>query len=214
MTNLSLVLGFALTALLIIVVPGPSVLFVVSRAVSYGRRTALLTVLGNSVGVYLVVIAVALGLGVVIQTSDTVFTVVKLVGAGYLVFLGIRAILDRKSLGDAAARPVTEVRRSDRRAFRAGIWVGFSNPKTFVLFGAILPQFVEPAVGHVWLQMMVLGMIAALIGMAADTAWALAAGAARTWLSRSSNRLPLLGGAGGVVMIGLGVELAITGRRA
>ncbi|GAA1690865.1 LysE family translocator [Fodinicola feengrottensis] len=212
MTSLSLVLGFAATAFLIIVVPGPSVLFVVSRAVSYGRRTALVTVLGNAVGVYVVVGAVALGLGALIQASDLVFTAVKLVGAGYLVFLGIRAIRDRRALANAAAMPAEQVRRTDRQAFRAGVWVGFSNPKTFILFGAILPQFVDRTAGQAWLQMLVLGLIAAIIGLAADSAWALAAGAARTWLSGSPKRLTMLGGAGGVTMIGLGVSLAITGR--
>lgn len=212
MTNLSLVLGFAATAFLIIVVPGPSVLFVVSRAVSYGRRTALVTVLGNAAGVYLVVGAVALGLGALIQTSDVVFTAVKLAGAGYLVLLGVRAFLHRRALAEAAAQPPELLRRTDRQAFGAGLWVGFSNPKTYILFGAILPQFVDRSAGQVPVQMLILGLIAAVIGLAADSAWALAAGAARTWLSGSPRRLSILGGAGGVTMIGLGVSLALTGR--
>ena len=204
--------AFALASLVLISIPGPSVLFVISRGVVLGRRAALATVIGNCAGVYVQVAAVALGIGVVIQRSAAVYTAIKLVGAAYLVWLGVRTFQRRRSLALALGAPVPP--RSDRRIVREGFVVGVTNPKAAVFFAAILPQFTEPSLGHVPLQMLVLGVVFVAIAMICDGAWALAAGTARERLAASPKRLEAIGGAGGVVLVGLGVGLAASGRKA
>jgi threonine/homoserine/homoserine lactone efflux protein len=203
--------AFALVSFAIIVVPGPSVLFVVSRGVSLGRRAALTTVLGNEAGLLVQVIAVAVGLGAIVERSLAVFTIVKLGGAAYLIFLGVQAIRDRRAL--ATALEVEVSRKTPRRIFREGFFVGATNPKSLILFTAILPQFVNRANGHVAVQLLVLGLISVVIALMSDSAWGLLAGTVRSWLGRSPRRLAAMGGTGGLFMVGLGVRLAFTGRR-
>ena len=130
-------LGFTLASLVLIVIPGPGVLFVVGRALAHGRRTALATACGHAAGNYLVAACVAVGLGEILQRSATVFVAVKVAGAAYLVWLGIHAIRRRKSLADAFA--VAAEPREGWRALRDGMVVGITNPKSYILFGAILP---------------------------------------------------------------------------
>jgi threonine/homoserine/homoserine lactone efflux protein len=204
--------AFALASLVLISIPGPSVLFVISRGVVLGRRAALATVIGNCAGVYVQVAAVALGIGVVIQRSAAVYAAIKLVGAAYLVWLGVRTFQRRRSLALALGAPVPP--KSDRRILREGFVVGVTNPKAAVFFAAILPQFTEPSLGYVPLQMLVLGVVFVAIAMICDGAWALAAGTARERLAASPKRLEAIGGTGGVVLVGLGVGLAASGRKA
>lgn len=204
---------FAALTFLMVVVPGPSVLFTISRALTVGRRDALLTVTGNAAGVYLQVVAVAFGLGAMVSESVTVFTIVKLVGAVYLVYLGVQAIRHRQAL---SAVFNAEVRATPGRTFkvlRDGFVVGFANPKSIVFLAAILPQFVDRATGAVPAQILVLGIALPVIALLSDSAWALVAAGARTWFARSPRRLALVGGTGGLVMIGLGTTLAITGGK-
>jgi threonine/homoserine/homoserine lactone efflux protein len=203
-------LEFAITAFVLIVVPGPSVLFVVSRGVALGRRAALATVIGNTGGVMVQAILVALGLGALVERSDAVFTVVKLVGAAYLVLLGVRMLRNRHAL--ARLHDATEVPKGTRRIVREGFVVGLTNPKAVIVFTVVLPQFADPSRGHVPLQLLVLGGLFLTIGVLSDSAWAIAAGTARTWIARSRGRLDAIAGAGGVVLIGLGLRLAVTGR--
>ena len=202
--------AFALTAFLLIAVPGPSVLFVVSRGVALGRRAALATVAGNATGVYVQVLLVAAGLGVIVERSVLVFSAVKLAGAAYLVVLGVQAIRHRRALSGALDAPTAG--RPPRSLFRDGFVVGLANPKAIVFFAAILPQFVNPAGAPAGVQMAALGALFVAIALLSDGTWALLAGSARTWLARSPRRLELLGGAGGAVMVGLGVRLAVSGR--
>jgi threonine/homoserine/homoserine lactone efflux protein len=204
-------LEFALTAFVLIVVPGPSVLFVVSRGVALGRRAALATVLGNAAGVLVVLLLVAVGLGAIVERSDAVFTAVKLAGALYLLVLGVRMFRHRRAL--AGMSDATEAPKGTRTIMREGFVVGFTNPKAAIIFTAVLPEFTDPSRGHVAIQLLVLGAIFLAIGLASDSAWAIAAGSARAWLAGSRRRLEVLTGAGGVVLIGLGVRLAMTGRR-
>jgi threonine/homoserine/homoserine lactone efflux protein len=204
-------LGFALTCLVVIAIPGPSVLFVVGRALAHGRRTALASVAGNAAGVQVVAISVALGVGTLVQQSAAVFSLVKLAGAGYLVWLGIQAFRHRDSLGQALE--VAPGPRDDRKAAREGFVVGIANPKAYVLFAAVLPQFANQAAGHVQLQLLLLSLVSLPIGLVCDSAWGLAASAVRSWFARSPQRLALVGGLGGLAMIGLGLTLALTGRR-
>jgi threonine/homoserine/homoserine lactone efflux protein len=204
-------LAFTIAAFLIILVPGPSVLFVVSRGVALGRKAALATVAGNTAGVMVQAILVALGLGALVERSDAAFTAVKLVGAVYLVVLGLRMLRNRHGL--AALDDATQVPKGTRRIVREGFVVGFTNPKAVVVFTVVIPQFADPSRGHVPLQLLVLGIVFLTIGVVSDSAWAIASGSARTWIARSRGRLEALAGAGGVVLIGLGLRLAVTGRK-
>src|SRR5271163_798818 len=203
-------LGFTLASLVLIVIPGPGVLFIVGRALAHGRRTALATACGHAAGNYVVAACVALGLGALLQRSASVFVVVKLAGALYLVWLGVHAIRHRKSLADAFA--VATEPREGWRAFRDGVVVGVTNPKSYILFGAILPQFVSRAAGNVPAQMLLLALVSVAIGAVSDCGWGFAASAVRGWFARSPRRFELVGGAGGLAMIGVGVTVAVTGR--
>lgn len=210
--SLNQALAFALLSVVVIAVPGPSVLFTVGRALTVGRREALMTVVGNAIGVYLQVVAVAFGIGVIVERSAAVFTAIKLVGAAYLVYLGVQAIRHRRKVTEALAEGMPTVLPS-RRAMRDGIVVGVANPKSIVFFVVALPQFTDPAAGGVPLQMLVLGALFPLIALVLDSVWALLAATARTWFSRSPRRLELVGGTGGLMMIGLGATIAVTGRK-
>lgn len=205
------VLALSLVALVVIAVPGPSVLFVVSRGVALGRTAALATVAGNEVGLLIQVSAVAVGLGAIIENSIAIYTAIKLIGAAYLIYLGVQAFRHRRVL--AAALEADPPAVPTRRIFSDGIIVGVSNPKGFLLFAAILPQFTDPAAGMMQLQLLVLGLVCVLIALASDTVWALVAGTARAWFVRSPRRLSAVGAGAGAVMIGLGVQVALTGRR-
>ena len=203
-------IGFTLVALVLIVVPGPGVLFVIGRALSYGRRTAIATAAGHAAGNLIVAACVAFGLGALLQRSAEAFTVVKLAGALYLVFLGVQAVRHRHALAgamSAAAGP-----NDSWKALRDGVVVGVTNPKTYILFGAILPQFVHRGAGDVPAQMLVLALVSVCLGLASDAGWGLAASAVRAWFARSPRRFALVGGAGGLAMIGVGITIALTGR--
>jgi threonine/homoserine/homoserine lactone efflux protein len=204
-------IGFTIASLIIIVVPGPGVLFIVGRALSHGRRTAFATAIGHAAGSLLVAACVAVGLGSLLQHSAPAFTVVRIAGALYLVYIGVQAIRRRHSLAEAigAAAPAP---REGWRALRDGILVGVTNPKAYILFGAILPQFVNRSAGDVPLQMMALALISVAMGAASDTAWGMAASAVRGWFARSPRRFAMVGGAGGLAMIGVGVSVALTGQ--
>ena len=204
-------LAFVLIATVLILVPGPSVLFVVTRSLTLGRRAGLATVAGNAAGVYVQAIAVALGVGALVQESIHLFTAIKLVGAAYLVYLGAQSLRHRRSLFAALDQPVEP--KLARRIFADAFVVGIFNPKVIVFFVAILPQFADRSAGSVPVQLLVLGAIFCLIALVCDSLWALAAGAARAWLLGSPRRLQAIGGAGGVAMIGLGAGLALSGRR-
>ncbi|HVV13097.1 LysE family translocator [Amycolatopsis sp.] len=204
--------AFAALVFLMVVVPGPSVLFTISRALTVGRRDALLTVIGNAAGVYLQVVAVAFGLGAIVEGSAAVFTVIKLVGAAYLIYLGVQAIRHRRKLSEAFGSAVRTVPGSAPRVLRDGFVVGLANPKSIVFLAAFLPPFVSPAAGPVPVQMMLLGLCLPVIAIASDSVWALVAGAARDWFASSPRRLELVGGTGGLVMIGLGAGIALNGR--
>jgi threonine/homoserine/homoserine lactone efflux protein len=204
-------LAFGLAALVLIAIPGPSVVFVIGRALAYGRAVALATVVGNSLGLLVILVLVAGGLGVVVQESIAVFTVLKLVGAAYLVYLGVQAIRHRRSF-DTAVAGVPVAALSRRRALRQGFVVGVSNPKAFMIFAAVLPQFVDRGQGHVQGQMLLLGLVAFGIGLVSDSVWAVLASQLRQWFSASRRRGRAMGAVGGMSMIGLGVAVAVTGR--
>jgi threonine/homoserine/homoserine lactone efflux protein len=206
----SSIAAFAALAFALIVVPGPSVMFVISRAVALGRRAALLTVVGNAAGVYVQVVLVAVGLGAIVERSIAVFTTIKLLGAGYLVWLGVQAILHRRDI--ASAPDPMKSSRAPRSVVIDGFIVGVANPKVIVFFAAILPQFVDRSGAPAGLQMALLGVVFVGVALLSDGAWAMAAGTARNWFAGSPRRLERLGAVGGAVMIGLGLQLAVTNR--
>jgi threonine/homoserine/homoserine lactone efflux protein len=203
-------LAFTVTAFVIIAIPGPSVLFTVSRAITLGRGAGVATVAGNTVGAFTQVVAVAFGIGPLVERSVAVFTVLKLAGAAYLICLGVQAIRHRRSLAEALGATIE--RKTAARIMIDGFTVGVTNPKVIVFFAAMLPQFVDRQAGHIPVQIIVLGVIFAGIALISDSTWALAAGTIRAWLARSPRRLELIGGAGGLAMIGIGTRLALTGR--
>lgn len=202
-------LAFALASLALIVIPGPSVLFVIGRSLALGRLGGLLSVLGNALGMLPLVIAVALGIGAIVAQSIVLFTIVKFVGAGYLVYLGIQAIRHRRHT--AVTHEATPPRRSWLRILGEGFIVGLTNPKSLVFFVAVLPQFVDYHAGAIPLQLFELGAVFLVLALIFDSIWALAAGTARQWFGRSPKRVERLGATGGVLMIGLGGVLAFTG---
>ncbi|MDQ0645612.1 LysE family translocator [Microbacterium murale] len=206
-------LAFTFASFILIAIPGPSVLFVIGRSLALGRRGGILSVLGNEVGALPLVIAVSLGIGTIVAESIVVFTVIKIVGASYLVYLGIQAIRHRREgleAGGRAGRPGV----SGWVTFRQGVIVGATNPKTIVFFVAVLPQFVNYSAGNVALQMMLLGLVFTIVALLCDSVWAIAAGTARQWFSTSPKRLSAIRAAGGGMMIGLGGTLALTGNKA
>ena len=203
-------LAFTVTAFVLIAIPGPSVLFTVSRAITLGRAAGVATVAGNTVGAFAQVVAVAFGIGPLVERSVLLFTLLKLAGAAYLIFLGAQAIRHRRSLAEALGAKIEP--KSATRIVIDGFTVGVTNPKVIVFFAAMLPQFVDRQSGNVPVQIIALGAIFAAIALFSDSTWALAAGTVRSWLANSPRRLELVGGAGGLAMIAIGTRLALTGR--
>ena len=155
----------------------------------------------------------SIGVGSLVARSDAMFTTLKLLGAGYLVFLGVRNIRDRKRLAALFTPAVRVAPKPLRRIMREGFFVGATNPKGVIIFTAVVPQFIDRSRGHVTLQIASLGAICIAIAFLSDTAWALASGTAREWLGRSSRRLEWMTAGGGVTLIALGFGLALTSRR-
>ncbi|QIS01550.1 LysE family translocator [Nocardia brasiliensis] len=209
MVPLSNLLAFLAAAVVLIIVPGPGVLFTIGRALTLGRRAALLSVLGHCLGVFFVLLLVAVGLGTLLMASAFALAAIKFAGALYLIYIGIQAIRERKSLraalgAEVPATPTTKV-------VRQSMLVGLTNPKAIVFFAAILPHFADPAAGSLQLQFLILGSLFLVIAAISDSAWALLAASARSWFARSPRRLEAVGGAGGVMIVGLGASVALTG---
>ncbi|PVG83008.1 lysine transporter LysE [Nocardioides gansuensis] len=208
MPTASQLLAFVVASLLFIQVPGPSLLFTIGRALTVGRRDALLSVVGNALGLVAQVVLVAVGLGAVVAQSAAAYTVVKLAGAAWVVWLGIQAIRHRRDARIALIAGVGRTTESTARALRTGFLVGVTNPKTIVFFLAFLPQFTNAEAGRVGLQVALLGLLFGLMAVASDSLWALGASRARDWFARSPRRLDAMGAAGGAMMIGLGATMA------
>jgi threonine/homoserine/homoserine lactone efflux protein len=209
--------AFSALAFVIIVIPGPSVLFIVGRALQHGRRDALLSVVGNTGGELVHAALVAAGIGAVIAASSNAFVVLKLVGGGYLVYLGVQAVRHRRDGLDLADTPDAAAvaalpDRPLKRVLGESFAVGVTNPKTLVFVAAVLPQFVDPAAGPAWAQILLLGMLFAVIALISDGAYALAASGAKGWFARSPRRLARMRAAGGVMIGSLGVVLMASRR--
>jgi threonine/homoserine/homoserine lactone efflux protein len=192
----STLLVFAAAAAALVAVPGPNVLFLLTRGAAGGRRVAVLSVFGVETATLCFVVAAALGLTAVLASSALVFAIVRYVGAAYLIYLGLRALRSRA----AAVAPVP----SRGRVFRQAFTVGISNPKVALFFLAFLPQFVRPDAGPAPLQILVLGLVFFLVALVLDMGWALLAGAVAGRLRRHPKVLRLTA----PVYVGLGVHAA------
>lgn len=194
---------------LLIVIPGPSVLFTISRGVTYGRRAAVANVAGNAGGALVQAALVAAGLGAIVATSVAVFSVVKVGGAMYVVYLGVRAVRERRSLSEALRTGDESQVRSTRTLMRDGFVVGVTNVKTALFYIAVLPQFVQAGGARPAAQMLTLGVVFSALSFVSDSMYGLLAGSVREWLRRKPQRMDAVGGAGGIALIGLGVRIAL-----
>ncbi|MEV8631212.1 LysE family translocator [Streptosporangium sp. NPDC051023] len=210
MPDLTTLALFAAATLALLLVPGPAVLYIVTRSVAQGRGAGLLSVLGIHLGSVVHVAAAALGISALLAASATAFTAVKYLGAAYLVWLGVRKLMTRAD-GDA---PLEAQAVSRARLFWEGFVVNVLNPKTAIFFLAFLPQFTDPARGPIAPQVVVLGMIWITLGMASDAAFALLSSAMAGRLRRSARARRRLDVTSGVVYLGLGAVAAFTGESA
>ena len=205
----TLLLGFVAAALVVLLIPGPGVLYIVARSVGQGHRAGLASVLGLSVGALVHVAAAAVGLSAILLTSATAFGIVKALGAGYLIYLGLRTLFARRpTVSMDATTPL-----SLYRLFTDGVVISVFNPKIAVFFLAFLPQFVDPSRGPVPQQVLLLGLIYVALALITDSAYAVLAGSLRHWPSGRVMRGPLPRYVSGGLYLGLGVNAALTGRR-
>lgn len=194
---------YLIATILIILAPGPSVLFTVARAIAWGRLAAIATVIGNASGMFLVSVFVAVGLGPILQSSEFLYNAIQWAGGAYLIYLGYAAIAASK-VDAQDMRASTGSKPTFLTSIKNGFWVGVLNPKSVVFFAAILPQFIDEEKSNVTAQLLLLGAIFALIALISDGAYGLLAGTIRQWLSGDVKRLIFMRLTGGVVMIALG----------
>jgi threonine/homoserine/homoserine lactone efflux protein len=199
---------YIVAAMVIILAPGPSVLFVIARAIAWGRKTAVFTVAGNVTGAFVLSTFVAFGLGPILQNSDIAYIAVQWGGGLYLVYLGIDAIRDRQ-VQAADMTNQGDIAPSMRRSIRDGFWVGALNPKGLVFYAAVLPQFIDRERGQVTSQLILLGAIFSILAFISDGSWGLLAGTARQWLATEPKRLEKLRATGGTIMIILGLSVLV-----
>ena len=208
----SRLIEYIIAAMIIILAPGPSVLFVIARAIAWGRKVAVFTVAGNVTGAFFLSSLVAFGLGPILSRSDLAYSAVQWGGGGYLVFLGITAIRARK-IAAADMKSQGSVVPTFWRSARDGFWVGALNPKGLVFYAAVLPQFVDIDRGNVTGQLLFLGALFSILAFISDGTWGLLAGTARAWLASDEKRLELLRVIGGCVMIILGLLVIASALR-
>ena len=203
---------YCIAAMVIILAPGPSVLFVLARAIAWGRATAVATVAGNVTGAFTLSVVVAIGLGPILQRSEIAFISVQVLGGLYLVYLGITAIKHSQIHASDMANQ-GDIRPSTWRSMREGFWVGALNPKGMVFFAAILPQFVDREAGNITSQLILMGAIFAVLAFFSDGGWGILAGTIRNWLATELKRLVFMRMTGGVVMIILGLLTLLSAIR-
>jgi len=203
---------YIIAAMIIILAPGPSVLFVIARAIAWGRRIAVFTVLGNVTGAFVLSSLVAVGLGPILSKWHIAYVAVQWLGGAYLVYLGIDAIKARK-IHAADMKNQGSIEPNIRKCIRDGFWVGVLNPKGLVFYAAVLPQFVDINRGHVTSQLLFLGALFSILAFISDGSWGLLAGTARAWLAGDAARLEKLRATGGIVMITLGALVIASALR-
>jgi threonine/homoserine/homoserine lactone efflux protein len=199
---------FVAAALALLLVPGPAVLYIVARSIDQGRVAGLVSVLGVHLGSLVHIAAAVVGLSSLLVSSAVAFNVVKYLGAAYLIYLGVRALLTREEPGEVAVRPAAR-----RTLLRQGAVVNILNPKTALFFLAFLPQFVDPNAGALPLQIAFLGLVFTALGLVTDGLYALLAGTAGNWLRSSRVYVGARRWVSGSVFIGLGLATALSGSR-
>ena len=199
---------FIYASVAIMLAPGPSVMFTIARAVAWGRGTAILTVLGNSMGMLILSLIIAVGLGPLLQRSELLLIFVQVLGGLYLIYLGIDALKHRR-LHAADMVAINELKPAKPQVVKQGFMVGVLNPKALVFFSAIFPQFVDASVGSITIQMIWFGVIFAALAFLLDGMWAVVVGGSRDWFANSQSRLVALRTMGGVVMLLLGVLIIV-----
>ena len=198
----------AAMTVLICIVPGPDMLYIVSRSTGQGRSAGVVSCLGIATGGLLQTMAVALGISSIFLVVPIAYDIIKYVGAAYLVYLGMRFILSHQEMQTSLLEGKTDF----RKAFFQGSLTTLLNPKVALFYVAFLPQFVDPTRGHVWLQLLILGLLFNGTSLAVDTSVALLASLLGTWLKRRSRGAKLIPWLTGSVLVGLGVRLAFSGR--
>ncbi|GAB1820473.1 LysE family translocator [Herbidospora sp. RD11066] len=207
MPDLPTLAVFSVATLALLLVPGPAVVYIVTRSVAQGRAAGLVSVLGVHTGSLVHIAAAALGISAILAASATAFTIVKYAGAAYLVYLGVRKLMDRSSAEEAVVENTPK-----SRLFGEGFVVNVLNPKTAIFFLAFLPQFADPHAGPLAPQIVLLGMIWIVLGMASDGTYAFAASALAGRIRGSARARRRLDVGSGVVYIGLGAVAAFTGE--
>ena len=200
---------FLLAALALLLMPGPAVLYIVARSIDQGRTAGLVSVLGIGLGSMVHVTAAALGLSSLLVSSATAYSVVKYLGAAYLIYLGVRRLM----AGDPILEATGASDRSLRRVFTQGVWVNILNPKTALFFFAFLPQFVSVDRGSVAAQIFLLGTMFVVLGIVSDSLYAVAAGGLGRWLRRRPAVLQVQRYFAGSVFIALGIGTALAGGK-
>ena len=203
MPTLSTISAFSLASLVLLIIPGPAVLYILNRSVSDGRAVGLAAVGGLELGNLVHAIAAAIGLSAVLATSAAAFTVVKWLGAAYLVIVGVRTLMRPASRVDSDQPGV-----SARRAFGQGVIVNVLNPKVALFFLSFLPQFISPENGHTSLQALTLGLVFVVIGCITDATYSLIASSLREVLLRGRTLPFVQRYVAGTVFVGLGVVAA------
>lgn len=210
MVDNSSLLVFVLASLALLLAPGPAVLYVVARSVDQGRWAGIISVLGISLGGWVHVVAAAVGLSALLVSSALAFTIVKYLGAAYLIYLGITTLL-------APAKPVGEaeiIKMSHTKIFRQGMIVNILNPKTALFFFTFIPQFVDPMRGSVALQIVFLGSIFLIMAIITDGMYAIVAGTLGQWLKTNQQFLKIQKYLSGTIYIFLGITTALSGSEA
>ncbi|MGY0694551.1 LysE family translocator [Virgibacillus sp. FSP13] len=197
---------FTISALVLLVIPGPSVLYIIARSMDQGRMAGLVSVLGNALGSVILSVAAAAGLTAILASTDMVFNVVKYLGAAYLIYLGISRLFSN----DSHAQIVPQRKRL-LHIFNQGIIVAVLNPKTALFFVAFVPQFVDASQGGIWEQTLFFGLMLVILGVCTDSIYALLAGTAGNWLNRRGNFSGKLRYVSGGIYVILGVVFAFTG---
>jgi threonine/homoserine/homoserine lactone efflux protein len=210
--NHTSLLIFVSAAALLLAIPGPAVLYIVGRSIGQGRNAGLVSALGIGVGTLIHTLAAAVGLSALLVSSATAFSVVKYLGAAYLVYLGIQRLRSKQPL--AAASDTTAPQATLARVFSQGIVVNVLNPKTALFFFAFLPQFIDPARGHVATQILSLGVLFACMGTTSDSLWALFSGSVAGWLRNNQRWMRNERYVSGGILISLGVATAFVGHSA
>ncbi|KPV41284.1 RhtB family transporter [Alicyclobacillus ferrooxydans] len=170
---------FLVASFVLLIIPGPSVLYITARSIDQGRAAGLASVFGSALGTVMLVVGSAIGLSAILASSDIAFSIVKYLGAAYLIYLGIKSLFSKEQFEPIAVEP-----KKLSSIFRQGMFVALLNPKTAIFFFAFLPQFVDPQHGLIWAQTIILGLTLVTLGIFTDSAYALLAGTLGNWMRR------------------------------